>query len=869
MGLSPMMEHYLKLKEQHKDCIIFYRLGDFYEMFFDDAIKASSLLELTLTGRDCGLKERAPMCGIPYHAADMYIDKLVSMGEKVAICEQLSAPNKKELVKRDVIRIITAGTVTNSDYMDDKKNNFIASVYSDGKNYALSWADITTGEFFVKDLSSSLDELFNLLVKINPAEIIASIEAFNILTNSPLVTKKVLPYPQCFAESEFSFFSAENTLKNQLKLSSLSSLALESNSPVCASGGLVSYLKETQKIALENINSLVNENEKKCLMLDFNAVRNLELLRTNRDGKKHGTLLWLLDKTKTSMGARKLQSWILSPLINREEIEYRLSAVSDLYNDTLIRQSLSELLAVVKDVGRLSGKISNGNLVPIDCIALCRSLEILPTLKFRLSGLKSKYINDLADSFPDFSDVVKLLQNAIYDENEERGEKIGDAQKKNKKARIIKSGYNKELDEYRYLCEHGKNAIAMLQTKERERTGIKNLKISYNRVFGYNIEITNSFLDKVPFDYIRRQTLVGAERFITDELKELEAKLLGAEESAENLENSIFNEIKKTLSKRIADIQKTSNSLAELDVLVCFATVARERAYVKPQIKNLGESYEIIDGRHPVVEAVSKGRFISNNVKLDKDENRTLIITGPNMAGKSTYMRQVALISIMAQIGCFVPAKSASVPIVDKIFTRIGASDSLVFDQSTFMVEMSETADIINNATENSLIILDEIGRGTSTYDGLSIAWAVLEYCNEKIKAKTLFATHYHELTKLEGELSGVKNYKISVKELAGSIVFTRKIERGAANKSFGIEVAELAGVNKEVTKKAKDILSGLEKKENTNHINNFNTPSQENTFSEVEAIIKDVDINNLTPIQAFQILTDLHEKLRAENEQN
>ena len=864
MALSPMMEHYLKLKEKHKDCIIFYRLGDFYEMFFDDAIKASSLLELTLTGRDCGLAERAPMCGIPFHAADMYIDKLVSMGEKVAICEQLSAPNKKELVKRDIIRIVTAGTVTNSDFMDDKKNNFIASVYSDGVYYSISWADITTGEFFTKFLGSSLEETFNLLLKINPAEIIVSNKAYQVLSESPIFTKKILPKPNVFVESEFNFEIAEKTLKTQLKLSSLATLNIKNNASVSASGALVAYLKETQKIALDNINSLINEDEKKCLMLDVNAVRNLELLKTNRDGKRHGSLLWLLDKTKTSMGARKLQSWILSPLISKEEIEYRLDAVSDLFDDTLIRQSVIELLSVVKDVGRLSGKISNGNLVPADCIALCRSLEILPTLKFRLLGLKSKYLRDISERLPDFSDIVKLLQTAIYDESQER--LTANQNKKNKKSLIIKSGYNKDLDELRYLCTHGKNAIAELEAKERERTGIKNLKISYNRVFGYNIEVTNSFLDKVPYYFIRRQTLVGAERFITDELKELEGKLLGSEEQAESLENHLFNEVKKSLLNRISDIQKTSDALAELDVLVSFATVSRENSYVRPDIKNMGEEYRIFDGRHPVVEAVSKQKFIPNNVVMDGKENRTLIITGPNMAGKSTYMRQIALTSIMAQIGCYVPCKSAIVPIVDKIFTRIGASDNLVFDQSTFMVEMSETADIINNATENSLIILDEIGRGTSTYDGLSIAWAVLEYCNEKIKAKTLFATHYHELTSLEGELFGVKNYKISIRELAGSIVFTRKIERGAANKSFGIEVAELAGVNKEVTKKAKSILKGLEKKDNGISLDGENALNSK-PYSEVEGIIKDIDINNISPIQAFQILNDLYEKLKSENE--
>ena len=864
LKLSPMMDHYLKIKEQHKDCIIFYRLGDFYEMFFDDAIKASSLLELTLTGRDCGLKERAPMCGVPFHAADMYIDKLVSLGEKVAICEQLSEPSSKELVKRDVVRIITAGTVTNSEYIDDKKNNFILSLFADSGVFGISWLDITTGEFFTKEIAS-IENLFNSIIKIAPAEIIANKKGYEILISSPFVTKNILPKPYNYVESEFSLYSAEKTILGQFNVTKSSALGLKSNYSISSSGALIAYLKETQKIALSNINRIFCESDSEFMMLDYNVIRNLELVKTNRDAKKHGSLLWLLDKTKTSMGARKLQSWILSPLLDKEKIEYRLNGVEDFYNNTLVRESVLELLSVVKDIGRISGKISNGTLVPIDCIALYKSLEILPMLKFQLSGLKSDFIDDVINNLGDFSDAVKLLKASIYDDSERS---IEDEEKgsKKKSEKYIKKGYNAELDELRNLALNGKKAISEFENRERERTGIRTLRVVFNRVFGYNIEITNSFSDKVPYDYTRRQTLTNAERYVTEELKDLENKLLSAQESSETLELRLYNEIKKYLLSQILEIQKTADIIAELDVILSFAVVSRERNYSRQVVKELGEPINIVDGRHPVVEAVSKQRFIPNSTSINNEDSRTIILTGPNMAGKSTYMRQVALMCIMSQIGCFVPAKSAEIPIVDKIFTRIGASDNLIFDQSTFMVEMSETADIINNATKNSLIILDEIGRGTSTYDGLSIAWALVEFFTTKIKAKTLFATHYHELTSLEGKLEGVKNYRITVKELVGSIVFTRKIERGAANESFGIEVAELAGIDKSVTKKAKEILSILEKGDKKELVSSAEEV-QEKKYSQVESIIKDIDMNNLSPMQAFSILSDLQDKLREENE--
>lgn len=852
---SKMIKHYLQVKESYKDCIVFYRLGDFYEMFFEDAVKVSSMLDLTLTGKDCGLDERAPMCGIPYHAADMYIAKLVEKGEKVAICEQIGQPNGKTLVERDVVKIVTAGTVINNELIDEKSNNFLGSVYVSENKSSFSWVDITTGEFFSRSFYGEkyLSDLQNSLTKVSPVEIISNGLASDIFRDAPLVKYGVLPKFNAYSEGQFEFNSARITLKNHFNVLNFNCFGIDDDDCVINSAGaLISYLKETQRHALSNIKKVVLENPKEYMMLDSTAIKNLELTSTIRDGKRYGSLLWLLDKTCTSMGARKLQNWILSPLGDVDKINYRLSAVESLYNSTLIRQSLIEYFSSVRDIGRIAGKISNGNLTPKDCVLLKVSLAVLPNIKFQLSGINSQYISDLSLKLGDFSTIVSLLENAISE----------DASAMLKDGGYVKHGYNSELDELREMSLNGKKFISELEKRERETTQIKNLKISYNRVFGYYIEVTNSFKNLVPYNYQRRQTLANAERYVTDELKELEVKILSAEDKSLQLESKIFNEIKNVLNNKLEDLLNTADALAELDAVLSLATVARNNSYVKPEVVDSSCCLDIVDGRHPVVEYISKERFVSNDSFLDNNENRTLIITGPNMAGKSTYMRQVALITLMAQIGSFVPAKSAKIPVVDRIFTRIGASDSLISDQSTFMVEMSEMANIISNATSKSLLILDEIGRGTSTFDGLSIAWSIVEFLNNKVKAKTLFATHYHELTELEGKIEGIKNYKVTVKEIQGGIVFLRKIMRGSANRSFGIEVALLAGIDSEVTDRAKKILKELENGK-INKTNNYKEiPENICKLSETERIIKDIDINNLSPMQAFNIISDLKEKL-------
>lgn len=866
MALSRMMSHYLQVKEKHKDCFVFYRLGDFYEMFFDDAIKASEILELTLTGRDCGLKERAPMCGVPFHAADMYISKLVSAGYKVAICEQLSEPNGKELVERDVIRVVTAGTVTSDELIDAKSNNFLLAVYSGKNEFAIAWADITTGEFFAKSFTDGdkTGDLMNELIKISPAEIIGNREACENLAEYPVFTQKILPRINEYTASEFYYANAEETVKNQLKIAALSSVGFTENDiTVIPSGALISYLKETQKSLLININSVSVLNKRKFMMLDLNTVRNLEIIKTLRDDKKYGSLLWVLDKTKTSMGARKLQSYLLSPLHDADKINYRLDGVESLFNSALIRQSLCEILSGVKDVGRITGKIANGNLVPKDCVALSKSLSNLPSIKFQLSGVESEIISDIIVDLGEYSDLTALLDRAVCDGNVE--EPIRKRQN-DIKPKYIKEGYNAELDELRDLASGGQKSVDAIEEREKARTGIKNLRVGYNRVFGYFIEVTNSFKEKVPYDYQRRQTLAGAERYVTEELKDLEEKVLSAVEKAEELEQRLFGEIKAELSGHIKALQKTADAIAELDVLLALSTVAKERGYSRPKIVGEKDGLSIKDGRHPVVEAVSRQRFIPNDCTLDNDENRTMIITGPNMAGKSTYMRQIALITLMAHIGSFVPAAEAVIPLTDRIFTRIGASDNLISDQSTFMIEMSELAYIVKNATQSSLLLLDEIGRGTSTYDGLSIAWASVEYLSLNVRAKTLFATHYHELTELEGIIEGVKNYKITVKEFQNNIIFLRKIVRGGANRSFGIEVATLAGVNAEITERAKRILKDLEAKDITKM--QAETEVSATSYNETEKIISELDMNNLSPMQAFGVLSDLYERIKEKSDE-
>ncbi len=856
--LSPMMTHYINIKKQYEDCIVFYRLGDFYEMFFDDAIKASKILDLTLTGRDCGLVERAPMCGVPYHAADEYIAKLVSVGEKVAICEQLTLPQKGvKIVERDVVRIVTAGTLTNDELIDNKKNNFLASVYLEKEVGSISWADITTGEFYSKEFKDKnfLTDLSSELVKISPREIIGNRAATSLFNNSPLVLHEVLPKFSIFTESEFDLNIALSSIQNQLGIINVESFGLSKNSPnVCSAGALITYLKETQKHALLNIKSINVESIENFMMLDSNVVRNLELVKTIQEGKKYGSLLWLLDKTKTAMGARKLQKVILSPLQDKNLINDRLECVEYFYNNTLIRETLSQTLSAMKDISRLSGKISNGNLMPPDCVTLRDSLALLPNIKFQLLGCNCKLIEEITNKISDFSQVVKYLSTTILDKPKATAKDGG----------IVRDGYNAELDELRLIRNNSKEFITNLELTEREKTGIKTLKIKYNRLFGYFIEVTNSFKDRIPYEYIRRQTIANAERYVTEELKNLESKILSAEEQSIAIETKIYDEVQKTLSSRIEDLICTADAVADLDILLSFASVARQNGYVKPEILNKNSALNIIDGRHPVVEYISKQKFVPNDCLLDSLDNRTMIITGPNMAGKSTYMRQIALITLMAHMGSFVPCKKAEIPLTDKIFTRVGASDNLISDRSTFMMEMSEMADIINNATDNSLIILDEIGRGTSTYDGLSIAWSIVEYVTQKIKAKTLFATHYHELTELERILPGVKNYKVTVKELQNSIVFVRKIMRGGTNKSFGIEVAELAGVSKDITLRAKQLLKNLEKNKPDNLTSIPNSEeTEERKFSEIEKIIFELDLNNLSPMQAFNVLADLQEKVK------
>lgn len=861
-GLSNMMQHYLQTKEKYKDCIVFYRLGDFYEMFFDDAIKVSKMLDLTLTGKDCGMKngERAPMCGIPYHAADSYVAKLVSMGEKIAVCEQLSDPKLTRagnLVERDVIRIISAGTVTEDSLLQEDKNNYICSLYKNGDVIAMAWTDITTGDFSATQFKGdkSLEEAKNQLVKLAPSEIICNEEMLLASKNIPEIKHKQLPAFSNYTEWAFNLKQAENNLCVQFSVTSLAPYGISGNNEsICAAGALIKYLKDTQKHALANILSIKYIRHENYMVLDSAAIRNLELVRSNYEGKKFGSLLWLLDKTATGMGARLMNKWVLSPLNDIDAINYRLDGVEELTSATMARMSIKETLREIKDIERLSGKVSNGNLMPRDCLALADSLRLIPSLNFQLSGFSSKILSDIRSSLIEMPEIVSLLENAISE----------DPPALMKDGGYIKAGYSSSLDELRNIKSNSTRLIAEIEARERERTGIQKLKIKFNRVFGYFIEISNSYLNSVPADYVRRQTLTTGERFITPELKELEDKILNSEEASLKIEAEIYLDIKEKLIKKISEFQRIARGIAALDCITSFAAISKENKYVRPKIIPQGGELTVIEGRHPVVEALSREKFVPNDVLLDGDENRTMIITGPNMAGKSTYMRQTALITLMAHIGCFVPAKSATIPIVDRIFTRVGASDNLILDQSTFMVEMSEIATILKDATADSLLILDEVGRGTSTYDGLSIAWAVTEYLTQRVRAKTMFATHYHELTELEGNMQGVKNYRVTVKEIGGSIVFLRKIVRGGANKSFGIEVAALAGVPREVTEKAKKLLKKLE----TSDIAKSSSSAleieeeEEKPLSEVEQILKDTDVNSLSPVNALVLLSNLKDKV-------
>lgn len=851
MALSPMMEHYLSMKEKYKDCVLFYRLGDFYEMFFDDAVRVSKLLDLTLTGRDCGLKERAPMCGIPFHAADAYIAKLVSMGERVAICEQLTEPTAgKGMVERDVIRVVSAGTVIEENQLDEKKNNYIACAYKSGAAYALAWADITTGELCAEELSGR-ENVISALVNLAVAEVICNEEMLFDAKEDVEASRGALPAFSCYLPWAFERASAERSVCEQLGAASLEALGLDGkDGAVRAAGALLEYLRETQKHALKNMNAIRVVDAGRNMTLDANAVRNLEILKNNAEGKRYGSLLWLLDHTKTGMGARKLVAMLSAPLADKAEIERRLDAVDELFKGTVVRMGIADMLGGVRDIERLTGRVSNGNLQPRDCLALSSSLAAVPNLKFQLIGFSSSLLCEIAGDLVDTKEICDLLDRAISPDATTL-----------KEGNYIRRGYSKQLDELRAVKDNGKSLVLELETRERERTGIRNLKVGFNRVFGYYIEVTNSFKDKVPYSYVPRQTLANCVRYTTEELKDLEGKILGSTDAASRLEEHLFGELMEVLSRNIPVFQRIAGAIALLDCLVSFASVAKENKYCRPEIAE-GGALEIEEGRHPVVEAISKDRFVPNDCRLDNGDDRTMIITGPNMAGKSTYLRQVALITFMAHVGCFVPAKRARVPLCDRIFTRIGASDNLILDRSTFMVEMTEVANILRNATERSLLILDEVGRGTSTFDGLSIAWSVIEYLTNNVRAKTLFATHYHELTELEGKLEGVKNYKINVREIGGSIVFLRKIVRGGASRSFGVEVASLAGVPEEVTSRAKVILKELERGEKRRE--KLPEPTEEPQESEEFSLreeLRGIDVNTLTPMQALALLAELKEK--------
>ena len=862
---SPMMQHYLQIKEEYKDCIIFYRLGDFYEMFFDDAITASRELEITLTGRECGQEERAPMCGIPFHAAENYISRLISKGYKVAICEQLEDPKQcKGIVKRDVIRVVTPGTVIESNMLDEKKNNYIAAIFKKGLYFGLSLCDITTGDFFATSIkeSNNFEKLLDELSKYSPAEIIVNTLFMNSTEEISKIRERFSSYITNFGEETFKEETEELLNKysfvtdTQKVIENLDETLFE----VCSINGLLEYLNQTQKIKLEHINTIKIYSTTKYMSLDISARRNLELTEKMKDGTKKGTLLWVLDKTCTSMGGRLLRRWINEPLINTVEINKRLNATKELKESVMLRGDVIHFLKKIYDIERLVGKIAYGNANARDMISLKNSLQQLPELKTVLATTKCELLQNLYVSLDELKDIADLIETSIIDEPPITIKEGG----------IIKKGYNEDVDSYRDATIEGKNWIIQLEAKEKEQTGIKNLKVGYTKVFGYYLEVTRSYMNLVPDRYIRKQTLTNCERFITEELKDLEEKILGAEEKIVSLEYEIFLQIREKIEKQIERIQKSANIISTLDVLTSYSTVAEDFAYVCPIVDKSGE-IDIKDGRHPVIEKMlPSGSFVQNDTYLNKEEDRLSIITGPNMAGKSTYMRQVALITLMAQIGSFVPASYAKIGVVDKIFTRVGASDDLSMGQSTFMVEMIEVATILKNATNNSLVILDEIGRGTSTYDGLSIAWAVVEYIanKEKCGAKTLFATHYHELTDLEGKVEGVKNYFVAVKEKGEDVIFLRKILRGGTDESYGIHVAKLAGVPQITVERANEILRTLEKKVKVNEkeskkLLGGQLDMYNYKIAEVAHEIDKINLNELTPIDALNILVKIKGKIK------
>lgn len=876
--LTPMMQQYMKTKEQYADCILFYRLGDFYEMFFDDALTASKELEITLTGKDCGQEERAPMCGVPYHAVDAYLNKLVSKGYKVAICEQVEDPKQaKGIVKREVIRVVTPGTNLNAQALDETRNNYLMCIVYLIDRYGVSIADITTGEYLVTELDNER-RLLDEIMKFSPSEIICNHSFY--VSGVDIEDMKDRLGICVYALDSWYFDDAmcARVLMEHFGVSALEGLGIaDYGSGVIASGALLKYLMETQKTSISNLTRLQPYSIGKYMILDSSTRRNLELTETLREKNKKGSLLWVLDKTKTAMGARLLRRFVEQPLIDKTEIQKRLDAVGELKENAITREELREYLSPVYDLERLISRISYQSANPRDLVAFKISLSMLPHIKYLMKSLESPALRELEAQMDELSDLHQLIEEAIVEEPP-----IGI-----RDGGIIREGFHEEVDRLRNAKSEGKTWLAQLEAREREKTGIRNMKIKYNKVFGYYLEVTNSYKDQVPEYYTRKQTLANAERYITPELKELEDMILGAEDKLFSLEYGLYIEIRNRIAQEIVRIQETAKAVAGIDVFASLALVAERNNYTKPSLNEKG-IIDIKNGRHPVVEQMlSNDMFIANDTYLDNAKSRVSIITGPNMAGKSTYMRQSALIVLMAQIGSFVPASAARIGLVDRIFTRVGASDDLASGQSTFMVEMTEVANILRNATRNSLLILDEIGRGTSTFDGLSIAWAVVEHISNTklLGAKTLFATHYHELTELEGKLTGVNNYCIAVKEKGDDIVFLRKIIKGGADKSYGIQVAKLAGVPESVIERAKELAEELTNADITVRVQEtgndahrakrgrprkydpvdldqmslFDTVSDSDVLRELE----EIDVSNLTPIDALNTIYRLQNKLK------
>ena len=862
-SLSPMMQQYLDIKAQNEDSILFFRVGDFYEMFFEDAKTASSELDIVLTGKDCGLSERAPMCGVPYHSCEAYIARLVEKGHKVAICEQTENPaTAKGIVRRDIVRIITPGTVIEDSMLEEGKNNYLATVVLTKGGAGICFCDASTGECYVTELSADKTEqkIIEEISRFKPREILISEKSLKQLKNLSQFLENNLGSVITFRHE--NCFVAENTeakILSHFSVISTENLGIEQQSATSAAlGATLEYIYETGLSANTSINRVEVYTDSQYMRLDMTAVRNLEIVETMRTKSKKGSLLWVVDKTKTAMGKRLIRSWLLNPLMNITAISLRQNAVEELMSDTVLRGEIGETLCGIRDIERIMTKIVYGTASARDLNSIADTAEKFPPIKSLLSNVNCKALKEIYASIDCLEDISSLIRNAISDEPPTTVREGG----------IIRKGYNSELDMLRGDMTDGTNFLADIEARERERTGIKTLKVKYNKVFGYYIEVTNSFLDKVPEDYIRKQTLTGAERFITEELKELEKRMLTAKDRSFQLEYELFDEIRKKTANELLRFQKTAAAIARLDVLCSFANVSANNQYCRPLINNSG-NINIKSGRHPVVEQVIKTPFVANDTMLNMQDDRCAIITGPNMAGKSTYMRQVAIIALLAQTGCFVPAQMAEIGIVDAVFTRVGASDDLASGQSTFMVEMSEVADILKNATKHSLLILDEIGRGTSTFDGMSIARAVLEYVADKKKlgAKALFATHYHELTVLENELSGVKNYNIAVKKRGDDITFLRRIVRGGADDSYGIEVAALSGIPSSVTERAKQILKITEQEGIVTYkpqsSDDMQIPIEMMGAREILDELRAIDVNTLTPIESMQILFDICNKAK------